>query len=185
MSLDKLEDMYEYQVGLWYSPYVKIYSIGGKNRIAEISNHPRAYKDTTPHIYVKNTPFTVTKDDLNYEDENGSFHQDSKEDLYRLGEKATHWKWDSLLGAFPLWIEDENLPFTSEDKEHTFHLDKVPGPIVNLSEGEIRVGSIFVKLPSQALTNMREHIPMGKIILKRKTQDTNKQVIRIKYQRVF
>ena len=38
--------------GLWYSPYLKIYSTGGDERIAEISTYPRAYRKTITEEYV-------------------------------------------------------------------------------------------------------------------------------------
>jgi len=184
-GLDDLEGMPEYQVGLWYSPYVKIYSIGGKNRIAEISNYPRAYKDTTPHVYTEDTPFIVSESDLNHEVEGERFYRDSRENLYRIGEEATHWRGDGLPGAFPLWLESEELPFTPNLDEHVFPIDKVPRPIIDLAEGGIRAGPVFVKLPEQALVAMREHLPTGRITQKRKPADDDKQVIRVKYRRVL
>ena len=39
-------------IGLWYSPYLKIYSTGGDERIAEISTYPRAYRKTITEEYV-------------------------------------------------------------------------------------------------------------------------------------
>jgi hypothetical protein len=39
-------------VGVWYSPYLRIYSIGGEQRIAEISTYPRAYRKTVTEEYV-------------------------------------------------------------------------------------------------------------------------------------
>lgn len=114
--IENLEKMPEFQCGLWYSPHVKIYSIGGSNRIAEISNYPRAYKDLSDHL-----------------DEYG----------------------EPLPGAFPLWLESEELPFTAG------------------SEEPLREVVIHQKLG----------LPNGKVILSGKPAD--KQVIRIKYQRVF
>ncbi len=184
-GLDDLEDMPEYKVGSWRSPFVKVYSIGGKNRIAEISSYPRAYKDTTPHVYIEDVPFIVTKSDLNHRINGEEVYRDSRENIFRLGEEATHWKGDPLPGAFPLWIESEELPFTPNPDEHVFPIDKVPGPIVDLSEGGIKAGPVFVKLPEQALVAMREHLPTGKITQKRIPPDEDKQIIRIRYRRVF
>ncbi len=87
-GLDDLEGMSEYQVGSWRSPYVKVYSIGGKNRIAEISNYPRAYKDTTPHVYTEDTPFIVTESDLNHVVDEERVYRDYREKLFRVGEEA-------------------------------------------------------------------------------------------------
>ncbi len=183
--LEDLEGMPEYQVGLWYSPYVKIYSIGGKNRIAEISSYPRAYKDTTPHVYTEDIPFIVTNSDLNHWIEEEEVYQDSRENIFRVGEEATHWKGDGLPGAFPLWLESEELPFTPNPDEHVFPIGKVPGPIADLSESAVKNGVAFVKLPEEALVAMREHMPTGNIVQGRKLQDEDKQVLRIKYKRVF
>ena len=184
-TLDDLEKMPEYLVGSWRSPYVKIYSIGGRNRIAEISNYPRAYKDTSPHVYTEDVPFTVTEGDLNHEVDGERFYRDSRDNLFRVGEKATHWIGESLPGAFPLWIESETLPFTPNPVEHVFPIDKVPGPIHDLSEGRIKAGPIFVKLPEQALVKMRENLSTGKITQRRIPPDEDKQIIRIRYRRVF
>lgn len=184
-GLDDLEDMPEFLCGLWYSPYVKIYTIGGPNRIAEVSNYPRAYKDTTPHLYIEDTPFIVTESDLNWAVGVERFYRDSKDKLFSVGKEATHWIGDPLPGAFPLWIESEELPFTSDLEKHEFPLSDVPGPIVNLVEAGQRVGATFVKLPEQAVTHMKAELPIGKVTLERKPADSDKQIIRIKYQRVF
>ncbi len=184
-TLDNLEDMPEYQVGSWRSPFVKIYSIGGKNRIAEISNYPRAYKDTTPHVYTEDVPFIVTKSDLNYEDENGRFHRDSRGDLYRDGEEATHWRGTYLPGAFPLWIESEDLHFTPNPDEHVFPIDKIPGKKNKraLSELRFKIGQQFEKPDKHAFNAVKKQIATDVIKKKRKLGDSNKQIIRIKYRR--
>ncbi len=130
-NLKDLESMPEFKCGLWYSPYVKIYTIGGHNRIAEISNYPRAYKDTTSHVYTEDTLFI--------------------ED----GEEKIHHKGDSLPGAFPLWIASEDIPFTADPEE----------------------------VSGEAVIHQKLGLPNGKVILADKL--TDKQVIRIKYQRVF
>ncbi len=184
-GLDNLEEMPEYQCGIWYSPYVKIYHIGGKNRIASISNYPRAYMDTTPHVYTEDVSFIVTKSDLNHWFEGEEVYRDSKDELFNLGEEATHWKGEGLPGAFPLWIESEDLPFTPNPDEHVFPIDKVPRPIVDLSEGGIKAGPVFVKLPDKALVKMRKNLPTGRITQGRKPTDEDKQVLRILYRRVF
>ncbi|GAJ18181.1 unnamed protein product [marine sediment metagenome] len=164
---------------------MKIYTIGGPNRIAEISNYPRAYKDPTPHVYTEDTPFIVSEDDLNDEVDGEQIHRDSKDNIFRVGEQATHYIGDSLPGAFPLWIESEDIPFAADLKEHIFPLSDIPGPIVNLVEVGQKVGAAFVKLPEQAVAAMRGELPAGRITLARKPADTDKRIIRIKYQRVF
>ena len=179
--LDDLEQMPAFQVGLWYSPYVKIYSIGGRNRVAEISNYPRAYKDTTPHVYTEDILFIVTEGDLNWNVEIESFYRDSKDKLFSIGEQATHYKGDGLPGAFPLWLESESLPFA--ELKHEFPLSDVPGPIKNLSEAQQTDGATFEKLPDEVVATMKG--TATKIVLSRKPTDSDKQIIRIRYQRVF
>ena len=187
-SIDDLESIPEYQCGLWYSPYVKIYTIGGPDRIAEISNYPRAYKDTAPHVYTEDTPFIVTESDLNHEVEeegNPTVYRDSQGKIFHVGEEAIHYVDDPLPGAFPLWIESEELPFTPDLEKHEFPISHVPGPIKGLAEAQQRVTAAFEKLPEEAVTATRENVPTGKITLARKPADSDKQIIRIKYQRVF
>lgn len=64
-------DGYKLQYGLWYDEYTRIFSLGGKFRVVEISNYPRVYRDTVSHVYTKDEVFTVTEADLNYYDEKG------------------------------------------------------------------------------------------------------------------
>ncbi len=184
MSLDDLESMPEYLVGSWRSQYVKIYSIGGKNRIAEISNYPRAYKDTTPHVYAEDVPFIVTEGDLNHEVEGERIYRDFKGDIYLLDDVATHWTGTPLPGAFPLWIESEELPFTPNPDEHIFPIGNVLGPARDLSEGSMKVESVFEKLPEQALVTMREHLSTDRIIMGREPGEDDRQIIRVRYRSV-
>lgn len=119
--------------GLWYTPYgadvayIRIFSIGGANRIAEISNYPRAYRDTVAHVYAVDTSFTVIRD--NYNTAADDAYYDSVTDIYyHIGDKATHYAGDSLPGAFPRWIEYGTLqPVTYNSAK--FPLDAVPKPI--------------------------------------------------------
>jgi len=84
-------DGYKLEYGLWYDEYTRIYSIGGKFRVVEISNYPRVYRDTEAHVYTKDTTFIVAEADLNYYDEKGArWYQDSQQKLFKLGDKATH-----------------------------------------------------------------------------------------------
>ncbi len=184
-SIDDLEKMPEFQCGLWYSPYVKIYTIGGPNRIAEISNYPRAYKDITPHVYTEDSPFIVTEGDLNDEVDGERVYRDSRDKLFSIGEEAMHYIGDPLPGAFPLWLESEELPFTPDLEKHEFPILDIPRPIKSLSEAQQKVGAAFEKLPEEAIIAMREKLPTGKISLAHKPADSDKQVIRIKYRRLF
>lgn len=52
--------------GLWYNPYLRIYSLGVTERLAEISCYPRVKKDKTPHVYTETTPFVVSENDYNF-----------------------------------------------------------------------------------------------------------------------
>lgn len=184
-GIDDLENMPEFQCGLWYSPHVKIYTIGGPNRIAEISNYPRAYKDTTPHIYTEDISFIVAEGDLNDEVDGERVYRNSKDKIFRVGEQAIHYSGDPLLGAFPLWIESEELPFTPDLEKHEFPIDKIPSPIKGLAEAQQKVAAAFKKLPEEVVTHMKAELPTGKITIARKPADSDKQIIRIKYQRVF
>lgn len=124
--------------GLWYEDinnpiyideyrvsFMKIYSLGGGFRVMELSTYPRAYKDTSPHIYEVDTPFIVTTSDLNYTyvwwpdssrpyregvEDGTEVYLDTRDDIYLLGETAYHWTGDPLPGEFPLWVESEALP---------------------------------------------------------------------------
>jgi hypothetical protein len=99
-------DGYKLQTGLWYDEYTRIFSIGGKFRVVEISNYPRVYRDTAAHVYEKDVVFTVMEADLNYYDEKGvRFYQSSQQRLWKLGEKATHFVGEPLPGEFPSWLE--------------------------------------------------------------------------------
>jgi len=185
-GIDELESMTEYGSGLWYSPYVKIYSIGGDNRIAEISNYPRAYKDTTPHIYEKDESFIVAEGDLNHNIEGGEFvHMDSRGQIFRIGEMAVHYKGDSLPGAFPLWIESENIPLTPNPGKHVFPVTGVPGPIRKLTEVGLKVGNVYMKVSDSALNTIKVTLNSGKIEFDRKAGAQDKQIIRIRYTREF
>lgn len=121
---------YILQNGLWYDQYTRIYSVGGPNRVAEVSNFPRVYENTTPRTYGVETPFIVTEADLNYYDENGSrFYKDRNENLFRLGEKATHHALDWLPGSNPKWVEYTELQLPTYPETTYFKFDNVPAPI--------------------------------------------------------
>ena len=52
--------------GLWYNPFLRIYSLGATERLAEISCSPRVKEDKTPHVYTEDTPFTINENDYNF-----------------------------------------------------------------------------------------------------------------------
>lgn len=179
------EDSIEFQCGLWYSPYVKIYSIGGDNRIAEISTYPRAYKDLTPHVYTENVSFIVTEDDLNRYTEEGEFiYMDSKEQIFRISENATHYVGDPLPGVFPLWVESEDIPFDSSGQYHIFPISAIPGPIFDVCNPTIKVGDRYLKLSESLLNTIREGLEEGEIILPYEVSASEKVIIRIQYKRI-
>lgn len=131
------------QNGLWYEDvnapivvggyevsFMKIYSLGGDLRVMELSTYPRAYKDTSAHVYTVDTPFTVSLNDLNsyyyasqaqegkYQPRVGiadgtHIYVDSHRIVFLQGEIAIHYAGDPLPGAFPLWLESETLPTPS------------------------------------------------------------------------
>jgi hypothetical protein len=116
-------DNYVLENGLWYDQHTRIYSVGGKNRVVEIANFPRAYKDTAQHVYTSDVKFRVEEADLNYYDENRNrFYQDSKGVLIGLGKQATHYIGESLPGAFPMWLEYPTIQPISNSASLTFDI---------------------------------------------------------------
>lgn len=186
IGLDDLEKTPMYKVGLWYSSYVKIYSIGGHNRVAELSSYPRAYQDNTPHIYTDNKSFTVKESDLNNQDRftGNRFFIDTKENAFLVGERATHWKGDPLPGAFPLWLADEGLEWMPDRWNHVFPIDKMPRPINSIRDAvrKQRTGE-FVHLSMAELESLKRDAQGNQITIARVDGDEDKQVLRIQYQR--
>jgi len=114
--------------GLWYSPYVKIYSAGGRIRVAEISTYPRAYKDTVRHVYLEDQPiFKVTENDCNGADDDGKpIFQDVRGKNFYIGQRARILKGTPLPGAWPKWIASETLLGTLSKDEPVFDLSIIP-----------------------------------------------------------
>lgn len=189
--------------GLWYSPYVKIYSLGGTWRCAEVSSYPRAYKDTTSHIYTVDTPFTVTQDDLNCnysiqaaqegrmelraDVADGEFiYLDTQSKVFKIGETATHYIGDSLPGAFPLWIASEDLPFTPISKtELEFLVDAIPRPISNISEVRLYKDGVWQLLDIDTVMKYADRIYDGKLTLPKSIKENDRQIIRILYEKQY
>lgn len=184
-TLDNLEDMPEFKTGLWRGPFIKIFSIGGKNRIAEISNYPRAYKDTARHVYTEDIPFVVATSDYNHIDEDGWSYRDFKGEIFSLGDPATHWKGEQLPGSFPMWLESEDLPFTPNPDYHVFPIDKLPGKKNKrtMTDVKIKNGNSFQRPDKHVHNAIKKHVFTDKIIRRRKSGDADKQIIRIKYKR--
>jgi hypothetical protein len=80
-------------VGLWYSPYLKIYSTGGDERIAEISTYPRAYRKTITEEYI---------DEETKEKRTGSYErwEESKELLLTFQSTKDNHVFDIVKDAF-------------------------------------------------------------------------------------
>lgn len=114
--------------GIWYDSYTRVFSIGGNRRVVEVSNFPRACKDKVPHVYEKDTEFTVSEDDLNGTDENGvrCYFDMVEQKPYYLKDKAVHHAGEGLPGAFPRWVEYKEAQ--SVTKEGEVYLEKVPKP---------------------------------------------------------
>ena len=172
------EDSLEFQYGQWYSPYVKIYSIGGNNRIAEISNYPRAYKDLSPHVYEEDTIFTVTERNLNSEVDGEMVYIDSQGSIFYVNETAIHYAGEPLPGAFPIWLESEELSFD----EYVFNVSAIPGSIFDVCEETVRlVGSdVYVKISdSTTINKIRDGLLSGTI----QVVSLDKMIIRVQYKR--
>jgi hypothetical protein len=160
-------DGYKLEYGLWYDEYTRIYSIGGKFRVVEISNYPRVYRDTVSHVYDKDITFTVVEADLNYYDEKGArWYQDSQQKLWKLGEKATHFIGEGLPGEFPSWLEYTTLQMVKSG----FNIDKLVSDIyfksgVLLSESGVmtNLSGKEVNAMASTLNSKSISIAIGKV----------------------
>ena len=173
--------------GLWYSQYLKIYTLGGTSRVAELSTYPRAYKDTDPHVYTEDVPFIVTEEDVNTED---GEYRDGKGELHKVGSQAIHYAGDDLPGGFPLWLESETLPVPPMGgKPHEFLLvlEAILGQLVkvHLEEVYIKKDDQWVELDTPSINRFRGELVRGMLSLPRKTGDSDRQIILIKYKRVI
>jgi len=136
--------------GLWHSPYMKVYAAGGKMRFIEVSNYPRAYKDTEEHVYLFNTIFTVIERDLNEFLEDGTeVYRDIQEQNFKVGEQATHFVGEPLPGSFPLWLESETLP---DEPNEGFHINDLSTIILSTVKTiELQQNGAFQDLPTDVL----------------------------------
>ncbi len=170
-------------IGIWYSPYMKIYSLGAETRIMELSTYPRTYLDTARHVYLVDTPFTVTSNDFNSKD--GFW--DSKGQVFTIGQTATHFAGESLPGAFPKWVESESLIATFDKKLHKFPLEieAILGQLVDVTilEAEIQSGEEWIPLPVDTVNKFLGQLNTGSVSFAKANKDADKQVIRVKYNR--
>jgi len=150
--------------GLWYEDvndpifvedyrvsFMKIYSLSGTLRVMEVSTYPRAYKDTSTHMYTEDTPFTVTQDDCTwYYDDSWMLvgteqplaywdlvYLDLHNYVWKAGDTAYHYIGEPLPGIFPDWIESEYLPLPSwvDSKKSVFPtvFQAVKGEVITVS----------------------------------------------------
>ncbi len=185
LQLSELKD------GLWYNPYMKIYTLGGNLRVMEISSYPRAYKDTNPHVYTQDTYFVVTEDDLNYYDENDNrFYQDGRGNKFTKGQVAVHYKNESLPGSFPLWIENESLPFSAKSNLQ-YEIDIVKESLQNqLANVEIidvylKNGTNLVDITAKTSTYIQKAIDSNVIRIPKLANEPAKIICYVRYYRNF
>ena len=213
--------------GLWYSDinapiiidgkevsFMKIYSLGGTTRVMELSTYPRAYKDTSPHVYTVNTPFVVTEDDYNeyynsetanvgvYEVRNdiedGTFcyiNMYGGMEVRLAGETATHFVGEPLPGSFPLWVESETLstPKWVDNKESVFPMvfQAIKGELVNVTlyEGVYRQSTdINWTLIPASLFNTYKTVftsATSEIRVNKITKNKDRTILRIVYDRII
>jgi hypothetical protein len=144
-------DGYKLQTGLWYDEYTRIFSIGGKFRVVEISNYPRVYRDTVAHVYTKDEVFTVMEADLNYYDEKGlRYYLDSRQQLFKLGEKATHFIGEGLPGEFPSWLEYTTL----QTVKSGFNVDKLVSDVYFKSAVVLRENGTMTSYTNKEVNSM-------------------------------
>ena len=114
--------------GLWQDPHTRIFSLVGDERVAEISNYPRVYLNPDAGCYEEDTPFVVSKDDINSVDKDGEeAYYDAVEGKYfYLGQNAIHHAGEPrTVTAPPKWIPYKALqPVDQLTKMPT---EKIPG----------------------------------------------------------
>lgn len=185
--------------GVWYSPTMKIYALTGNEYVAEISTYPRAYRDTTPHVYDRDTEFTVTQDDLNVPYDAATMQRigpaiaagkfvylDGHNYAWLTGEKAKHYAGESLPGAFPVWIESELLPTGVVKSEHEFplNLDALLGELAAVRVLEIGK-STGVYLDKVKVNEVTRNLSSGKVVVTRELHDDDRQVLYVRYLRAL
>lgn len=195
--------------GLWYSDvdnpiilngqtvsFMKIYTLGGPRRVMELSTYPRAYKDTSPHVYTQETAFTVTLDNLNYENEKGSWYRDeTTNQLYALGSTAYHHVGDPLPGSFPLWVATETLatPRWVDNKDIVLPMvfRAVKGELVSITilDGAYRdsATTTWTAIPPTLLNTFKTAFASAttEIRVTKIVKNKNRMIIRLLYDRIF
>jgi len=183
-------DEIELSTGLWYSPTVKVYTIGGLNRVAEISTYPRAYEDPDPHLYTEEVPFVVTEDDCNETNEEGQeIYEDGSGQQFSVGETAKHFIGDPLPGPAPGWLESESLELPTFDKKlHKFDISGIPGPVKDVTKIEyMRPNGTYVAVPQAILDEINLLLDGDILSFERKLIKLykDKVIMRLYYQRRF
>ena len=128
--------------GIWYNPYVRIYSLGVTERLAEISCSPRVKRDRARHVYEQDEFFEVLPEHVELPD--NVFRQaDGKEK--GVGETANR-KGTLLPGALPRWIPEEVQPEVPDASEYVYPIvtEAFLGELVRLE-----IDNAWVDLDSQ------------------------------------
>lgn len=147
---------YVLENGIWYDPYTRVFSVGGDKRVVEVSNYPRAYKDTIAHVYEKDKKFEVTEDDLTDHDAEGirCYWDRRLEKAFYLKDTATHYAGEPLPGCFPRWLQYDTIqPVT---KEGIISLVKVPSPFTITSQVKSLDDKTAVKTEDSTVSKDKE-----------------------------
>jgi hypothetical protein len=172
-------DLNELKNGLWVNEYMRIFSLKGPERVAEISNFPRVrYAPDSEYHYTSDVDFVVTEEDLNYfttPEETPPLtwvYRDSKGQNHTLGQTATHFIGDNLPGASPSWVEiSDGQPVPGNyqffwDIAHTFLGTEVT---VEFIEGAAYVNSNLVYFQLAQNTLFTDQWREGTIIMPKGT----------------
>jgi len=179
--------------GRWFSPYMKVYSLEGNLRVMEISTYPRAFKDTERHVYASDVPFVVQESDLNECLDDGSrvYRDYQKSVNYAIGQIATRWAGTPLPGAFPLWVESEELEtlggVSNTVDEFLVVFDAVKGQLADVSMFEAcyrkDTDAEWTQIPNpqnllEQLTQVNQKLSFPKF-----KKDDHRWIVRILYSR--
>lgn len=169
--------------GIWRDAYTRIFSGLHGERVAEISNYPRAYRDTVAHVYEEDVSFTVTEGDLNSEANGTRYYYDPVDETYHgNGTKATHHEGEPLPGQWPKWLEYETPQLVGDTSGVKFDTRHIPGKnITSLESSELGGGN----LTDSAKDDYKSDIENKDVIT---TSDkpilsTDRKVIYIRYER--
>ena len=165
-----MEDSFKDYRGLWYSPYMTIYSIGGFDRIMELSTYPRAERRT-----VIKTVIADGTEPKEYDEEGEVI------EYYREGEEIS---WPETT-----WVEIDSDLITSADV-HRFLLEAeaLIGELcwVEIEEAFISGrGGNWREVDPETVQKWIDRLSEGAIDVTKRTQDPDKVLLRIRYRRLF